>query len=97
MGDILLQEKIEIADLTDGQLRQELASLSEKSIGKFLNLLFNDSLHPVKQDKNKGKYYPKVMSREGIEMLQSGNLNRTNIIKGLTPYPGVGILDKKGK
>jgi len=92
MGDILLQERTSIGGVVDGELRRKLAKLSSKMLQSFLRKYRNSELNSKVQSKNEGTYYPKVTSKRGIALLKSGQFNRANVIRGLTPYPGIGIL-----
>jgi methionyl-tRNA formyltransferase len=98
MGDILMQERLDIANMNDGELRYQLALLTERTIDKFLGLYLNGSLEHIKQKNNSGSYYPRVFSENGLEMIPTGNYFTENIIRGLTPYPGVEVTKLiKGK
>lgn len=92
MGDILLQKKVSIDGLIDGELRKKLANIAGETVGTFLRAYINNEFKPKIQSKNEGSYYPKVTSQQGIAMLKSGQYSRNNLIRGLTPFPGIGIL-----
>ncbi len=93
MGDILYQKKVSIDGLSDGKLREKLAGVAGAEVGKFLWKYMNNRLEPKRQNKKEGSYFPNVRSRKGIAMLKSGHYNREDVIRGLTPFPGVGILE----
>jgi len=95
MGDILYQKKLEIGDSTDGQLRERLAILAGNALGEFLYRYINCELTPEKQSKNKGSYYPKIYSSQGLSILKSKSFCKNNIKRGLTPFPGIDMLDKE--
>jgi methionyl-tRNA formyltransferase len=93
LGDILFQEEIQIAGLVDGELRNKLARLAGKMLPSFLKMHVNGEIQAQAQKIEEGSYYPRITSEEGIVLLRSGRHSRENIIRGLTPYPGVEILD----
>jgi len=92
MGGILLQKKTSIGSSVDGELRKKLAKLSGEMLGPFLTKYLNGELKAKAQDRVEGNYFPKVSSRKGLTLLKSGQFRRNNLVRGLTPYPGVGIL-----
>jgi methionyl-tRNA formyltransferase len=93
MGDILFQQKVPIIGLSDGELREALAKLSGKILQEFIPMYLNGECEVRPQTKNEGSYYPKVTSNKGIALLRSGRFNRDNLIRGLSPYPGIRILE----
>jgi methionyl-tRNA formyltransferase len=92
LGDILFQERTSIGKLIDGELRKTLANLACSMIDPFLMKYMNGELNPKPQNENEGSYYPKVTSKEGIILLKSGRYDRDNLVRGVTPYPGIWIL-----
>lgn len=92
-GDILFQKEVSIGDLTDGELRRRLAVLAGEVIEEFLSNFVNGRLKPHPQKAEEGSYHPKITSQEAIVLLKSGNYKRENIIRGLSPYPGIKILE----
>jgi methionyl-tRNA formyltransferase len=93
MGDILFQRKIPIKKhLTDGELRKRFAQLAGEMLEPFLSAYAEDKIQFRAQNKNDGSYYPRITSEEGIALLGSGRFSRDNIIRGLTPFPGIKIL-----
>ncbi|MCP4112652.1 MAG: hypothetical protein GY749_45190 [Desulfobacteraceae bacterium] len=92
MGDILFQQKISTDGLTDGELRRKSAILSAEMLEPFFNMYIEGRLEPITQSKEQGSYYPKITSKEGIDLLKSEKFDRHNIIRGLTPYPGIEII-----
>lgn len=92
LGDILFQEKISVGKLIDGQLRKTLADLASSMIHPFLVKYIKGELNPKPQNENEGSYYPKLTSKEGIVLLKSGRFDRDNLVRGVTPYPGIWIL-----
>lgn len=92
MGDILYQQKIPITGLTDGELRQALAGLSSKMLHAFIPMYLNGECRARPQREEDGSYYPRITSEEGIALLKSGAFNRDNLLRGMSPYPGMNIL-----
>ena len=92
MGDILLQKKVSIDGLIDGELRKKMANIAGETVGTFLRAYINNEFKLKVQSKNEESYYPKVTSQQGIAMLKSGQYSKNNLIRGLTPFPGIGIL-----
>lgn len=92
MGDILFQKRIPIGGLIDGELRKKLAKLASGMLPIFFDRYTKGKFEPKKQKKNPGSYYPKITSMKAISMLKSRNYNRHNLIRGLSPYPGIQIL-----
>ncbi len=92
MGPILRSEKLLIGNRTDGQLRKDLADLAERTVVDFCHQFIKGEVDERSQKKDEGSYFPKILSSRGMELLQSGNFNFQNLIRGLTPYPGHNIL-----
>lgn len=88
-GDILFQKELSVQNFTDGELRNQLAMLAENEFEKFIQDYTNSKLTVKKQNNRRGSYYPNVTSKAGVRLLTSGKFDPYNIIKGLTPYPGV--------
>jgi methionyl-tRNA formyltransferase len=95
LGAILYQRRIEIDELTDGELRQKLARLAGECLEGFLAAYLHGKLIPIAQDPDQGSYFPKITSKEGISLLKSGHFSMDNLIRGLHPYPGMGILNNE--
>ena len=83
-----------IGDMTDGELRENLAKLAGNTVGDFCRGLLDGSLKDLPQKENEGSYYPKIVSEEGIIILQSHTFYVNNLNRGLAPYPGIGILER---
>ena len=95
MGDILYQREVPIADLDDGKLRKYLAEVAGEELEKFITDYTASKLTPKRQNRQDGSYFPKVTSKDGIQLLNFGLFEPDNIIKGLSPYPGVENLRKE--
>ena len=93
LGEILYQRRIEIDELTDGELRQKLAQLAGECLEGFLAAYLHGKLKPLGQDPEQGSYFPKITSKEGIYLLKSGRFPMDCLIRGLHPYPGMGIIE----
>ncbi|NIM96505.1 MAG: hypothetical protein GTO24_00050 [candidate division Zixibacteria bacterium] len=93
MGGILFQKSISIDGLIDGEVRRRLAQLSGEMLQPFLEMYVRGGIEVRAQRKDEGSYYPKVTSKEGIALIKSGRFGRDNLVRGLTPYPGIGILE----
>lgn len=93
MGPILFQRKTTIDRLDDGELRRKLALLAADMLEPFLSNLKKGSIRKFPQAKGEGSYYPKITSAEGLNLLKCGRFDPDHIVRGLTPYPGPGILE----
>ena len=93
MGDILFQQKTSISGLVDGEVRKKLANLASQTLSLFLEKYIANELKPEVQNENKGSYFPRITSPQGIALLKSAQFDRNNLIRGLTPYPGIEILE----
>ena len=93
MGDIVLQRETPIADMADGELRGKLAQMAGEMLPDFIPRYVAAGCHAVPQCPNEGSHYPKITSKEGIALLKSGKFDRDNLIRGLTPFPGIEILE----
>lgn len=91
-GDILWKRKIALHNFNDGELRQRLAGLAEQSIAEFVTQHLNDKITPIKQNLDEGSYFPRVSSPEGRSLLRSGKFELKNIVRGLTPFPGLKVF-----
>lgn len=92
-GDILLARDCPIRGLTDGEVRQRLSMLAGEMLAECLVLLETGDVHPRKQDLSQASSFPKITSEKGLSMLRRGNYSQEHIRLGLTPFPGVKILD----
>lgn len=92
-GDVLLQEKIRIENQTDGELRRVLYQLAGTMFVKLAGQLSNGAI-TARPMASGGSAHPGINSKGGHDLLRSGNFNRGNIIRGITPYPGASILEK---
>lgn len=87
-GDILLQEKLIIVpDDTAGTLAVKLAELGGAALGKALDLLRRDQLHPVKQDDSQASYAPLLKKEDGLVDWTQSATYICGLIRGLDPWP----------
>lgn len=91
-GDILYQAKIPLDRWTDGEVRQKLAQRTGEIMETFLEGYRQARFRPRPQHQNGGSYFPKITSESGIALLRAGTYRQDNLIRGLTPYPGIQIL-----
>ena len=92
-GDILFQRKTSISGLVDGDVRKKLANLAAQTLNLFLTKYAAKVLKLESQNKYKGSYFPRITSPQGVALLKSAQFDRNNLIRGLTPYPGIEILE----
>ncbi len=92
MGDIVLQRETPIAEMTDGELRGKLARMAGEMLHDFIPKYLAADFNEIPQCPNEGSYYPKITSKEGMALLKTGKFDRNNLIRGLTPFPGIEIL-----
>ncbi len=87
-GDILLQEKMPIdpAD-TAGTLSVKLAELGGTALGKALDLLRQDTLKPVKQDKKQASHAPLIKKEDGLVDWSLSAARISCLMRGLDPWP----------
>jgi len=93
-GEVLLQKEMPIGSLTDGQLRESLAKLAGDNIVRFVNDFASSKLTPLVIRESDARYYPKITSEEGKKILRSGNFSRETLMRGLTPFPGISIIEQ---
>lgn len=92
-GDIVLQRRIPIAPgLTDGQLRQVLASVAGTIVDELLSRLGESPLPGIPQCEARATSFPHVCSEAGIRLWREGGFDRLRLERGLTPYPGPQFL-----
>jgi methionyl-tRNA formyltransferase len=93
MGDIVFQREAPIAEMTDGELREKLARMAGEMLHDFIPKYLAADCDVIPQCPNEGSYYPKITSKEGVALLKTGRFDRNNLIRGLTPFPGIEILE----
>ena len=87
-GDILLQEKIAIADDdTSGSLAFKLAELGGKALVKTLDLLRREELKPVRQDDSQASHAPQLRKEDGLINWSLSAQRISGLIRGLDPWP----------
>lgn len=95
-GDVFLQETVPLPrECPDGELRRRLAGLAAAMVPRFLTLAEAGLLRPTKQDEARATHFPKITAPEALTRLRSGEFPRERVALALTPYPGVGILDRR--
>ncbi len=88
-GDIILQEKMEIATSDSAEtLSQRLAYLSARLIQKTLNLAQNGPVPHQPQDHDRASYAPKLRKEDGLIDWEKSALEIHNLIRGTIPWPG---------
>lgn len=92
-GDILLQEKIAIADEdTAGTLHDRLAGLGAEMLVKTLNLLEKGTLSRIPQDHAGASYAPVLTRQDELIQWTAGARNIFNQVRGLSPWPGASTI-----
>jgi methionyl-tRNA formyltransferase len=89
-GDIILQEKMDIAISDSAELlSQKLAHLAAGLIRKTLQLAQEISMLPRQpQDHSKASYAPKLKKEDGLIDWKKSALEIHNLIRGTMPWPG---------
>jgi len=89
-GEIIMQEKIEIkktdyiADILE-RVKQKYPEMINKSV----DLIGNDEVEPVKQEKENGSYYGKRTPADGLIDWSQSVTDIYNLIRAVShPYPG---------
>lgn len=90
-GDVLLQEKINIGDMNDGELRERLFQLAGKMFLEFVGMIAHGEIRAIPMATG-GNIYPGITSKNGLELLRSGKFPHENLLRGLTPYPGMKVF-----
>lgn len=94
IGDVLLQERINIENANDGELRKRLFQLAGKMFSEFTDMIANEEIRATAMATG-GSIYPGITSKKGIDLLRSGKFPHENIMRGVTPYPGMDVLAKE--
>ncbi len=88
-GDILLVEKIPIADADNAQtLHDKLATAGGALVLETLRRLENNSLTPIAQDSSQATLAPKLKKEDGLIHWEKDAVNLRNQVRGLEPWPG---------
>lgn len=96
-GDILMQEKVNIADdMTAGQLHDNLMHVGADLIVKTVDGLIKNSITPIPQHRTSNKIAPKIFTNDCKIDWNKDVMTVYNLIRGLSPYPGA-ISSLKGK
>jgi len=88
-GAVIKQELIEIsADMTAGELHDDLMSLGSKTVVETVNMIAEGDIEPVKQEEGNYSPAPKL-NKNNCRILWNQPLkNIYNQVRGLNPYPG---------
>lgn len=93
-GDVLLQEKINIENINDGELRKRLFQLAGKMFFEFADMIARGKISATSMATG-GSIYPGITSRKGMDLLRFGKFSHENIKRGVTPYPGLKVFSKE--
>lgn len=89
-GDIILQEEIIINDEdTVGTLSQRLSLKGAELLIKAVDIIENGIFHRIKQDDSLSTYFPRINKEDGLIDWRQPAIKIHNLIRGLTPDPGV--------
>ncbi len=92
-GDILEQDEIAIApEDTGGTLRQKLAELGAKTLGRTLEKLLAGTLVATPQKAEEASYYPMFPRGFGKVDFTKTAAEVANFIRGINPAPGAFAL-----
>lgn len=87
-GDMLLQEKINIApSLTAGQLHDDLMHLGAKVLVESLKKIQNKNYQTIPQKEGSNKFAPKIFTETCEINFNKSTQQVYNQIRGLCPYP----------
>lgn len=88
-GDVLLSEKIPIADSDNAQtLHDKLAKAGGSLVLATLRRLEEQSLTPLAQDDDASTYAPKLKKEDGLIHWEKDAVSLRNLVRGLEPWPG---------
>jgi UDP-4-amino-4-deoxy-L-arabinose formyltransferase/UDP-glucuronic acid dehydrogenase (UDP-4-keto-hexauronic acid decarboxylating) len=90
-GDILMQYRAWIEKCNDGQLRRKLYGIAAKLFNQLVDDLSRGMIKSI-QMPDGGQYYPGLTTPKGIDLLSSGKFRKENIVRGVTPFPGEGLI-----
>lgn len=87
-GDILFQEKIELAPKETGEsLYEKLGALGAELIVKALPQIEQGAIHPVKQKEEESNYVGQLTKAQGEIDWKQGAVQIERLIRGLNPWP----------
>jgi methionyl-tRNA formyltransferase len=88
-GDILLTQKIPIADTDNAQtLHDKLATAGADLVLETLHQLENNALTPIVQDSSQASLAPKLKKEDGRIHWDKDAESLHNLVRGLEPWPG---------
>jgi methionyl-tRNA formyltransferase len=88
-GDILLTQKIPIADADNAQtLHDKLAEAGGALVLETLKRIENNSLTPIAQDSSQASLAPKLKKEDGLIHWEKDAVSLRNQVRGLEPWPG---------
>lgn len=94
-GNVVLQQRVSIPEgMTDGQLRQVLASVAGATVDELLSRLGETPLPGIPQCEDQATMFPHVCSEAGIRLWRDGGYDPRRLERGLTPYPGPQFLTR---
>lgn len=94
-GSLLMQYRVAIAGMTDGEVRQELYALAGRHTESLLDALTKGDPEPLPET-GVGSTQPRFASERGVQLLQAGGFSRQNLQRAATPYPGTQFLASNG-
>lgn len=94
-GSLLMQYRIPIAGMTDGEVRRSLYSLAGRHVPDLLAGLSEGACAPLPAVGG-GSVFPRFASERGVHLLRSGGFSRENLERAATPYPGTEFLASNG-
>ncbi len=96
-GDICLKEEIEITEnMTDSELREEIAEKAPDILYKSIKKLYNNELTPIKQNSAEATYAGKFKKEDGKINLDDTAINIHNKGRGMLSWPTC-YFEYKGK
>lgn len=94
-GDILIQTKFPIGPEENADdIFDKMSKICEKNIENWIEIIHNNKVKPIKQEKDKVTFAPKI-SKEFEELKFDNMKNTFNKIRALSSNPSSFIFDKK--
>ena len=94
-GPLLMQYRLPIVGLTDGEARQQLYSLAGLHTPDLLAAMEENVCTSVPLP-GPGSTHPRFASELGVKLLRAGGFTRENLLRAATPYPGTQFLVSNG-
>ena len=92
-GDILLQKSIIIDEENDGELRNRLYQVGATMFTEIVEQLFSNKIQ-ARPMQEAGTFFPGIKTKSGLAILRQGEFIYENLVRGLSPYPGITIAEK---